>query len=274
MKVIDRKFPEDICIGACTVTTLERLRGKTVIYASGRIKHGILYIQSGEAKFWSEKENSPITVRDGELLVIPKNQKYKMQYTASSTSCILVNLNLFTPSGEELSLCEDITVVARNTCTDGLVELATRLEIEARAADSLASSLRLKELIYRMLSLIYRTDTPLATDSVRYPQIHAGVQLLEQTYLSNLPIERFAQASNVSLSTFRHLFSKQYGQSPMQYRNRLRIERAKRLLLEGSYSVSEAAYACGFENIGYFCRYYKRVIGETPGDTRKCKGTE
>lgn len=269
MRVIDRKFPEDICIGACFVTALTRAKGKTVVYAGGRIRHGILYIQSGEAKFWPENARTPITVRDGELLVIPKDQKYKMQYTAKSTSCILVNLDLFTPSGEALSICKEITVVAKNTGAEGLSEIVTSLEIETRAAHSLTSSLRLKELIYRLLAIIYRADSPLDEASVRYPQIRAGVKLLEQSYLTDLPIESFAQESNVSVSTFRSLFSKQFGISPTKYRNRLRIERAKRLLSEGGYSVAEAAYACGFENVGYFCRYYKRLMGESPGSTRE-----
>jgi len=175
---------------------------------------------------------------------------------------------LFTTTGEELSICRDIAVVAKSADTDTLDEIVTSLEIEASVAHSLSASLRLKELVYRLLSLIYRADSPLDKSRFRYPQILDGVRLLEQTYLSNLPIESFAQASNVSLSTFRGLFVKQYGIAPTQYRNRLRIERAVRLLNEGSYHVSEAAYACGFDNIGYFCRYYKRMVGETPGQTR------
>jgi transcriptional regulator GlxA family with amidase domain len=49
----------------------------------------------------------------------------------------------------------------------------------------------------------------------------------------------------------------------------LRIERARELLSDGSLTVAEVAYASGFENIGYFCRYYRRITGEAPGDTKK-----
>jgi len=57
--------------------------------------------------------------------------------------------------------------------------------------------------------------------------------------------------------------------SPVKYRNALRVERAKELLRDGSFSVAEAAYASGFENIGYFCRTYRNFMGEAPGDTKK-----
>ena len=78
----------------------------------------------------------------------------------------------------------------------------------------------------------------------------------------------FAEASGISISLFRALFSKQFGMSPVQYRNRLRIDRAAVILSEGSCTVSEAAYACGFENIGYFCRCYKKFMEETPMETK------
>jgi transcriptional regulator GlxA family with amidase domain len=49
----------------------------------------------------------------------------------------------------------------------------------------------------------------------------------------------------------------------------LRIERARAMLSETGCSVTEAAYACGFENLGYFCKYYKKITGESPGSTKR-----
>ena len=93
--------------------------------------------------------------------------------------------------------------------------------------------------------------------------------MLEQTYLENLPIEKYAAESHVSVNTFRSVFQKQFGMSPLKYRNYLRIERAKELLSEGCFTVTEVAYASGFENIGYFCRYYRQLTGEAPGQTKR-----
>ena len=78
----------------------------------------------------------------------------------------------------------------------------------------------------------------------------------------------FAKACNISESGFRQMFFKQYGISPLQYRNRLRINRARELLEYDNCTVAEAAYASGFENLGYFCRSYKKHMGETPQATR------
>ena len=95
-----------------------------------------------------------------------------------------------------------------------------------------------------------------------------GVLLLKQTYLENLPVEVFAKKSNISVGAFRQLFHKQYNMSPVQYRNHLRISRAQQLLQHGDCSVAEVAYECGFENVGYFCRYYKKITGQTPHQSK------
>ena len=57
----------------------------------------------------------------------------------------------------------------------------------------------------------------------------------------------------------------------MQYRNRLRLRRARQLLEDGNCTVTEAAFASGFENLGYFCRSYKKLPGQPPYSTKAMK---
>lgn len=120
-----------------------------------------------------------------------------------------------------------------------------------------------------MNSVDFSDDKNIKVKSEQYSQIAQGATLLKQTYLENLPIETFAKQSNISVSAFRQLFNKQYGMSPIKYRNMLRINRAKQLLENDNCTVAEVAYASGFENIGYFCRYYKKVTGKTPKQTKE-----
>lgn len=120
-----------------------------------------------------------------------------------------------------------------------------------------------------MNSVNLSVDSNSKIKNAQQSPIAEGVKLLRQTYLENLPIETFAKQSNVSLSAFRQLFNKQYGMSPLRYRNMLRIKRVRQLLENGDCTVAEVAYASGFENVGYFCRYYKKVTGKTPKQTKK-----
>jgi AraC-like DNA-binding protein len=65
------------------------------------------------------------------------------------------------------------------------------------------------------------------------------------------------------------IFKKHYGVSPLIYVNALRAERAKNLLNDTGFGVSEIAYKLGFENLGYFTRFFKKYTGTSPSAFRR-----
>lgn len=268
MRTVDSQSFENICVSDVTVISGVRPAGRTIDYRqAGRQNHGFLFILSGAACFRGDGGQC-LSVKEGELLFLPKGLRYRMQYTAESTDFVLVNLEMFDRSGADLTLSEEMQILTREESARRIAPIMTGFEI-CGASQNLSSVLRRKELIYRLLGAVCESGSAFPVGSPEFPQIAAGAFLLERSYLENIPVSRLAEASNISVSSFRSLFVRQYGMSPVQYRNRLRVDRAAALLNEGSCTVAEAAYACGFENIGYFCRYYKKVMGETPRETRQ-----
>ena len=68
---------------------------------------------------------------------------------------------------------------------------------------------------------------------------------------------------------FRALFREEFGQTPAQYRNRLRLQMAVDLLESGYYTVGEVADRCGFGSVQYFSAFVKRESGRTPLSFRR-----
>ena len=263
--MITEKGKENICVGDVIVVSGVRPMGRTYKkLQNGRGSHGLLYIWSGEATFYLP-EGRTMKVTDGQLLYLPKGLQYKMQYTGESTTFVVANFELLDGNAEPVFLYEDVTLVAEGDPGHSFAGIMTKLEM-CSAAQNLSGQFRRKELLCRLLAMIC-SDRELP-DWERHPQIERGVRLLKQTYLENLPIETFAAACSLSESAFRQLFRKQYGVSPLQYRNQLRIRRAGELLEYDHCTVAEAAYASGFENLGYFCRCYKKITGQTPKQTK------
>ena len=60
------------------------------------------------------------------------------------------------------------------------------------------------------------------------------------------------------------LCRRHFGVPPTELLNRSRIRHAQRMLLQGDGKVIEVAYDCGFENLGYFHRVFRRLSGCTP----------
>jgi AraC-like DNA-binding protein len=63
---------------------------------------------------------------------------------------------------------------------------------------------------------------------------------------------------------FRELFHKVYGVSPMNYIQNLRIRRAKEMLRSDYSSITDIAFALGYNNIYEFSKAFKKHTGVPP----------
>ncbi len=66
-----------------------------------------------------------------------------------------------------------------------------------------------------------------------------------------------------------HVFREKTGDSLTNYITEQRIQKAKELLLSSNQSIRDIALACGFQNISYFAKQFKRATGKTPQAYRK-----
>ena len=80
-----------------------------------------------------------------------------------------------------------------------------------------------------------------------------------------------AALCNMSVTNFRREWQKQYSDTPMRYRDELRLIYAKEYLALGYYSIAEIAAKCGFDDLSYFIRFFKKHIGSTPSAYSKSK---
>lgn len=85
----------------------------------------------------------------------------------------------------------------------------------------------------------------------------------------NWTLESMAQTIGYSVSRFSALYQRQYLTSPKQDLLNIRIVYAKKTLRLTNATVSETARNCGFKNIYYFSKYFKKVTGMTPSEYSK-----
>jgi AraC-like DNA-binding protein len=97
------------------------------------------------------------------------------------------------------------------------------------------------------------------------PPIRAAARMRECLNDEGLNIDLETLAKRAGLSRFEALraFKKRYGLPPHAYQLCLRIERARRLLVEGA-PAAEVALRCGFADQSHFNRHFKRLNGVTP----------
>lgn len=84
------------------------------------------------------------------------------------------------------------------------------------------------------------------------------------------PFSLAALSRHVGLSSWRlaHLFREQLGGTPRETHERLRLNRARELLVRTRQPISEIAYSLGFENPFYFSRRFRLAAGVSPREFR------
>jgi araC-type DNA-binding domain-containing proteins len=94
------------------------------------------------------------------------------------------------------------------------------------------------------------------TNSVNY--------ILKNYTEKNLTIKEIAEKSFMSEVYFRKLFKKEYGIPPQKFIINLRIQNAIGLISTGYYSLTDVAFASGYNDYKYFSTEFKKIIGISP----------
>jgi len=129
----------------------------------------------------------------------------------------------------------------------------------------------------RMLSLLYRLCAELARMRERPYAPKDGRMVAARAYLDAHCEERDCVASAIAASgvtsrRFGELFRHAFATTPNRYLVTRRIKRAKELLAAEGVSVTEVAELCGFSDVYYFSKVFKRETGIAPGQWNDREG--
>ena len=99
--------------------------------------------------------------------------------------------------------------------------------------------------------------------------VHEVRQYIKDHLADDLNRDRLAAAVFLSPDYLSHVFREKTGDSLTNYITEQRITRAKELLLTSPHNIRDIALMCGFQNISYFAKQFKRATGKTPQAYRK-----
>jgi len=131
------------------------------------------------------------------------------------------------------------------------------------------------EAVVRLLN-IFAQHLSLVSNQLLVQQANAEPPIIAQAkqYINahqadDLSLGQVAKAVNTSTFYFCKMFKKATGLHFTQYLSRVRVEKAKNLLLNPNLRVSEIAYEVGFQSLTHFNRVFKKIVGQSPTAYRK-----
>jgi YesN/AraC family two-component response regulator len=104
--------------------------------------------------------------------------------------------------------------------------------------------------------------------SAEPPVITKAKEYITAHQMEDLTLTEVAKAVNTSTFYFCKMFKKVTGLNFTDYVSRIRIERARNLLLNRNLRISEIAYEVGFQSLTHFNRVFKKILGVSPTQYR------
>jgi len=95
-------------------------------------------------------------------------------------------------------------------------------------------------------------------------RVARAIDWLKLNYASPLRIDELAAHVQMSAPTFHHHFRQLTAMSPLQYQKWLRLNEARRLMLNEHFDAASAAFKVGYESPSQFSREYSRLFGAPP----------
>jgi AraC-like DNA-binding protein len=86
---------------------------------------------------------------------------------------------------------------------------------------------------------------------------------------ARLKVPEIARSVHLSCSHFSRAFKRTFGMTVHAWVMRRRIEIAKGMMLSTPHTLSEIALRCGLSDQSHLTRWFRRVVGETPGSWRR-----
>jgi AraC-like DNA-binding protein len=95
-------------------------------------------------------------------------------------------------------------------------------------------------------------------------RISRAISYLHHNYAHSISIDKLALKANMASSTFHRKFKEVTGDTPIQYTKKIRLNRARYLLMNNKGNVTTIAHQVGFASETHFSREFKKQFGVAP----------
>ncbi len=98
--------------------------------------------------------------------------------------------------------------------------------------------------------------------------IKVPVDYIRENFQQQFTIEKLAEVAYLSVSALERRFKKYLAKTPKQFINEVRLENARKLLIETNIPIAQVGDQTGFSDHSYFSKQFRLFFGELPSDYR------
>lgn len=200
---------------------------------------------------YTTADGSSFNATVGDVILLPKNSRYSVHFdipNGKKSRPYMINFRLLDKDYNEIQLPQTpVKLMHSNGDLSGIFSSAAQFYKNNATA-------MLKAKTYELIHNIFPLE----------PKDECLINYINRHYTRSFSIPELAERSNMCEAAYRKKFKELTGFSPIQYINRLKVEKSCELLLSHELSTADIAEFLNFCSISYFYRTFKEIIGQTP----------
>lgn len=232
----------------------------------------LLYILSGEGEFFCNQKS--FCASAGETVVINGSEIHYMRSKERvKYICVIINPVFFK------NLNFENIILKSKIPQDPFVSLRFEKILSESRSKEPYFDMRIMGETYMLAAHLAAEYTEAKLSDSEYERLLSGMKKINGIldyihghYGEAISTARLAKHFYLSEGYICHIFKEATGKTIISYLNEFRVEKAAVLLEKTEENVSVVAEKCGFENVTYFNKIFKRHFGTTPVCYRKQKG--
>ncbi len=158
-----------------------------------------------------------------------------------------------------------------NTEITGLINKLIRICSSSDPMKNAFADLNLKELLIRLIQSqhLQQVIAESAKDDTQ-SRLHYVLHYIHEHLTEKIAVDALSRKAYLSRNIFFKWFREQFGITPLDYINQERIKMAKQLLAHPGSKIQNVGNHCGFSDVNYFIRVFKKTEGITPKAYQSC----
>ncbi|MBR6632755.1 MAG: AraC family transcriptional regulator [Clostridia bacterium] len=221
----------------------------------------IYYFLHGKCKYFID--GHVYSLLPGDVVLIPAGVIHRTVYSSGYERKLLNFTSDFIPSSA-IDTLESILYLYRNpSISQEIKEIFDTIDRDYNTFDRYAED-SLSSLISNLFILLSRNKNIAKEKDGSSHSVAEAIRIISEDFSSDITLFGVAKALSVSPEHLSRAFKRETGFGFNEYLTLIRMQRAERLLSETNKSVSEVAYACGFNDSNYFSAKFKKTNGASP----------